>query len=114
MANDTVINIPNHEKGQTFAGYQFNAVDEDGNPYDLTDATISFPLRFGNSEGTLIDTFTIGDGLAWVNQAQGKFKLTFDLGTLAYGKYFYNPAITLADLTVDYPFYGSVKITQSN
>lgn len=106
----TIINLPNHVTGDTFAGYQFNALDEAGLPYDLTGATISVAFRYGSNTGTIQQTFTIGSGLSWVDQALGKFKINQQSIAWAAGKYFYEVEITFADTTQQSPIKGTWTI----
>lgn len=112
MSQVTVINIPNHTTGDSFAGYRFNGLDEDGEPYDLTGATLSVAFRYGSPEGTIVDTFTIGDGLEWITQSSGTFKISAQTISWTPGKYFYEVEITFADTTTQSPIEGTWTIKQ--
>ena len=110
MPDVTIINLPNHTSGDTFAGYRFNALDEDGAAYDLTGCTVSAVFRYGSNSGTITDTFTIGDGLAWIDQAAGTFKINQQVISWTEGKYYYEIEITLADTTTQSPIKGTWTI----
>jgi hypothetical protein len=110
----TIINLPNHVSGNTFAGYQFNATDESGVSYSLTGATPTIVFRYGSASGTIVSTMAIGTGLEWVDQSLGKFKISRQVISWAVGKYFYECAIVLADTTDTTPFRGSFSITIEN
>ena len=112
MSDETIINLPNHKTGDTFAGYRFNATDESGVAYDLTGATLSIKFRRGSYEGTITDTFSIGDGLTWITQSSGTFKIDRQVINFTPDKYFYEIQITLADTTVISPVKGTWTIKQ--
>ena len=114
MSEVTIINIPNHVSGNTFGGYQFNAKDSLLANYDLTGSTPSIVVRYGSASGTIVATFTIGSGLEWVTQSEGKFKISRQVISWAVGKYFYECGIVLADLTDITPFRGGWSITIEN
>lgn len=113
MSDVNIINLPNHDSGNTFAGYRFDAKTEAGANYPLTGATLQCIFRFNNPLGTIRDTFTIGDGLSWIDQANGVFKIDAQVLSWAAGKYYYEIGITLADTTIidPNPIKGTIKIT---
>ena len=111
MSEVTIINLPNHIQGDTFAGYRFNAYDENNDAYDLTGATPLIKFRKGGVNGTITATFGIGTGLTWITQTEGTFKIDRQVISFTPDKYYYEIQITLADTTVISPVKGTWTIT---
>ena len=62
---------------------------------DLSDATVKIQIRKDNENGRLYKTATSGDGVTWVNQAEGKFQFGgFDIDWGGAGKYYYDIQMT--------------------
>ena len=83
-------------------------------PLDLTDVTPKIQIRQGGFNGKLVKTATVGDGITWVNQSEGKFQfggfvmswpkagdyyydIQFTYGTSGYIRTFVRGKITLID-----------------
>lgn len=111
MSDVTIINLPNHITGDTFAGYKFNAKDESLVSYDLTGAILSIKFRRGSVSGTIVSTLGISTGLSWVSQSEGTFKIDRQVISFTPDKYYYEIQITLADTTVISPVKGTWTIT---
>lgn len=106
-----VINIPNHVQGNTFDGWQFNAKNEDLTPCDMTSVTdLSMVFNYGSTTGTISATFTIGSGLEWVSQSEGKFKISKQIINWSVGKHFLSCSFT-KDANFDERFKGGFSIT---
>ena len=112
MSDVTIINLPNHITGDTFAGYRFNAFDESSVAYDLTGATLSIKFRRGSTSGTIVSTMAIGTGLTWITQSEGTFKIDRQVITFTPDKYYYEIQITLSDTTVISPVKGTWTIKE--
>ena len=72
-------NIPTQYNGDTFEQVTFNFYTtsaEAGNEIDLTNATPKMDIRRDNVRGKVVKQLTIGDGLEWVNQADGQLRTT--------------------------------------
>lgn len=110
MSDVNIINLPNHVSGDTFAGYRFDAKTEAGVNYPLTGSALQCSFRFNNPLGTITQTFTIGSGLSWIDEANGIFQINTQVISWAAGKYYYEIEITLADTTILSPIKGTFTI----
>jgi hypothetical protein len=91
-------NFPNQYNGDSFDIITFNFFTDsatNGNEIDLTGATPRMQVR-KDVIGDLVKTFTIGDGLEWVDQSTGTFRTTGRVKTYLKGKIKVNQEITIA------------------
>ena len=110
MAEQTVINLPNCKKGNTFPGHNFYATKEDLTVYDLTDCEIKAAFRFGSATGIIQDTLELADGFTMIDPLLGHFFMDSFTVDWPAGKYFYDIQVTKADNTIDTPVTGTWTI----
>lgn len=80
----------------TFTAKEFRFFQADGTtPLDLTDVVPRAQIRKGSANGKLVRTATVGDGIVWVNQSEGKFQLGgFRMTWPSAGEYYYDIQFT--------------------
>ena len=108
-------NIPTQYNGDTFEQVTFNFYTtsaEAGNEIDLTNATPKMDIRRDNVRGKVVKQLTIGDGLEWVNQADGQLRTTAFLIDWGGGKYVYDLEITYSATNVQTYVKGSFNVTE--
>lgn len=71
-----IFNIPDQYNGDSFEEVTFNFyVNDTDSPTNLSNATPKIQIRNKKDLNTVVETLTINNGLVWVNQSQGKFKI---------------------------------------
>jgi hypothetical protein len=91
-----IFNIPDQYNGDSFDDVTFNFyVNSTDTQNDLSGATPKIQIRNKKDLNTVVETWTIGDGLAWVDQSGGSLKIsksgTIDWGA---GTYLYDLQLT--------------------
>jgi len=76
MSRVGTVNFFEQVNEDTFIDKEFRFFQSDGStPLDLSDVTPRVQIRKDNYNGKLMRTCTIGDGLTWVNQSDGTFRI---------------------------------------
>jgi hypothetical protein len=107
-------NFPNQYNGDSFDIITFNFFTDsatNGNEIDLTGATPRMQVR-KDVIGDLVKTFTIGDGLEWVDQSTGIFRTTSFIVDWGWGEYDYDLQITYSSGRVKTYLKGKIKVNQ--
>lgn len=92
MSRVGTVNFSEQVDGDTFLVKEFRFWQElDVTPLDLTDVTVRAQIRKGSYLGKLVKTATVGDGITWINQSEGKFQLGgFNIDWGGAGDYYYD------------------------
>lgn len=96
-------NMSDQYKGDSFERHDFDfwvTAATSGNEIDMTGYVPKMQMRYDNAAGRLVKTLTIGDGLEWDDEANGKMYLSPFLITFAAGKYVYDIQMTHPDGSV--------------
>lgn len=111
MAQQTY-NIPDHVKGDTFEGVQFN-VTVNGSALNLTGATIKMQLKPNANPGTTATlTLDTTDGITITDAVNGQFEIDQQVIDIAADCYYYDIQITLSGGSVKTYIKGNWNITQ--
>lgn len=91
-----IFNIPDQYNGDSFDEVTFNFyINDTSTTNDLSGATPKIQIRNKKDLSTVIETLQIGSGLSWVDQSNGKFKISIsspiDWGA---GTYLYDLQVT--------------------
>ena len=108
-------NIPTQYNGDTFEIIDFKFFEgsaEAGNELDLSTGVPRMAIRRGSVTGEIVQTFTIGDGLEWVDQDAGHFRTTEFLITWGGGTYYYDLQITYTATLVKTYVKGSIVVEE--
>lgn len=108
-------NIPTQYNGDTFEQVTFNfytTSSEAGNEIDLSTATPKMDIRRDSVRGKVVKQLTIGNGLEWVDQANGQFRTTAFLIDWGGGKYVYDLQITYSQNDVQTYVKGGFTVTE--
>jgi hypothetical protein len=112
-----IFNIPDQYNGDTFEEVRFNfyvnSVSEETKD-DLSNAVPKIQIKNKKDLSTVVVTLTISNGLAWINQSEGQFKISIanpiDWGA---GTYVYDLQITdsgTTPSTVKTYLKGEIKV----
>lgn len=106
MSRVATVNFKEQVNGDTFLVKEFRFwTEQDVTALDLSDATARIQIRKDNENGRLYKTAISGDGITWVNQAEGKFQFGgFDIDWGGAGDYYYDVqmAYTTSGITRTY------------
>lgn len=96
MARVATVNFLEQVDKDTFTAKEFRFFQADGTtPLDLSDVTPKIQIRKSDWNGRLVKTATVGDGITWVNQSEGKFQLGgFESDWGGAGDYYYDVQFT--------------------
>ena len=97
MSRFATVDFTNQIDGDTFLTKQLNFFESDGTPLDLSDATPRMQIRKGSEQGKLVKTATVGDGITWTSQGQGRLTFgNFPINWDGAGDYYYDIQFTYA------------------
>lgn len=99
MSRIATVNFTQYLDNDTFTTKSLNFFAADGTtPLDLSDATIKIQVRKDSPNGRLYQTATSGDGITWVNQAEGTLQFgNWDTSVWGgAGDYYYDIQLTYA------------------
>lgn len=102
-------------KGDSFERHDFDFWTQDTDPgseIDMTGYTPKMQMRAEDPNGRLYKTLTIGDGLEWDDQANGKMYLSPFLITFPAGDYWYDIQMTHPDASVLTYVRGEFKVIE--
>jgi hypothetical protein len=105
-------NITNQLEGDTFDYVQFNMIDVNSDPIDLTGIDIKIQFRRGYKDGDVVKTITDVSGITFVNRVLGQFYLTTFIIDWGHGTYFYDIQFTYSDGSVKTYVQGKVLVTK--
>ena len=99
-------------RGDTVPEINFQALDENSTPVDITGQIINSQIRFGAKAGQLRLDIALTSGITIVDAAQGQFKFdAFQLEFWNVGTYFYDIQFNDAG-TITTRFTGKLLIEQ--
>lgn len=109
-------NIPTQYNGDTFEQITFNfytTASAPGNEIDLSSVVhVKMDIRRNDVRGKLVKQLSIGNGLEWVDQANGQLRTTAFLIDWGGGKYVYDLEIKYTDTSVQTYVKGSFNVTE--
>ena len=94
-------NITDQIAGDSIDYIQFNLIDVNSNPVNLTDVTIKIQFRKGGRAGRIYKSINTTTGISWIDQALGQFVIDTFLIDWPADTYYY-------DIQFTYPL-GEVK-----
>ena len=103
-------NIPNQVDGDSFEFMQFNLVDANDNPIDLTGVTVKIQFRKEAYNGKLVKEIDTTSGINWIDQTLGQFKIDSFIIDWGDGKYYYDIQYTYPTGEVKTYVYGYVNV----
>ena len=93
-------NIPDHYRNDTWDGIVFTITDSNGDPIDLSSATVKMQIRRGIKSGKLEDTRT-GSGQAEVTDGpNGEITIGAYVVDYLAATYYYDVQVTFPDTSV--------------
>lgn len=110
-----IYNIPTQYNGDTFeqVTFKFYTTSSDsGNELDLSNSTPKMDIRRDNSRGKVVKQLTIGNGLEWVDQANGQLRTTSFLIDWGGGKYVYDLQVSYSQTSVQTYIRGTINVTE--
>ena len=97
MSRFVTVNFYDQKDGDTFLLKEFNMFESDGTPLDMSDATPRMQIRKATANGKLVKTATVGDGITWSSQGQGRMTFgNFPINWGGAGDYYYDIQFTFA------------------
>lgn len=113
MTPDTY-NFPNHRRGDTFNGYQFE-INQNGDPVDLTGADIKIQFRTTPESRNVVLEWSTEDGSITISGAESNvINMGIKEGSemdVAPGTYKYDIHVLLSSGVTNTYVKGSMKIT---
>lgn len=106
-------NITDQTENDTFDIFNINLFDSLGVAMDLTTvSSVRLQWRRSSEKGKLMETFTIGAGLTWIDQSLGQLRQPSFAIDWGYGTYHYDVQFTYASGEVKTYLKGTVKIVK--
>lgn len=107
MNRFATVNFTSQVNGDTFLVKELNFFESDGTPLDLSDATPVMEIRKGDPQGKLVKTATVGDGITWTSQGQGRMTFgNFPISWSGEGDYCWDMTFTFATTGIVRTYVG--------
>ena len=86
-----IFNIPQIRRGTTSKVLPFAYKDKNGDPIDISNATLFVEFRKDCDTGVVVKTITLGSGISFITDGtDGKFEFDAFLLEWSAGRYFYD------------------------
>src|SRR5690606_26649768 len=113
MASIVQRNLEDRIKNDTFSSVEFEYLDANDDPIDLTDCTIRAQFRFRTKIGTVVKDVYENNGITLTDPENGKFEIDeFTPVDWEVDSYYYDVQVTFPDGRIKTYVWGIVKIIQ--
>jgi hypothetical protein len=113
MASIVQRNLEDRVKNDTFSSVEFEYLDGNDDPIDLTDCTIRAQFRFRSKTGAVVKDIVTGTGITLTDPTNGIFKIDeFTPVDWEVDSYYYDVQVTFPSGKIKTYVWGIVKIIQ--